>query len=100
MAGQVVNATNLDSIRFEILGEGRAITIPATILLAADCVLRHCLTRDCFLLLDVPDGRSQQIWEAHLQPQQDREPDNLVVGTGITPWGAIVALANAIEARR
>ncbi len=41
MSGKIISCTNLDSVRIEVLGEGRAITIPAKLLLAADRVLRN-----------------------------------------------------------
>jgi hypothetical protein len=91
MAGTVVGCTNLDSVRIEVLGDGRAITIPASLLLAADRVFRN-LGMDTNAMLSVyvdqsPDDGPRQ-WHAFLHGK---------VGRSITPWGAIKELADKIE---
>ena len=46
MSGQLVQVTNLDSIRIEVLGESRALTIPVECVLAADAMMRGALVED------------------------------------------------------
>lgn len=103
MAGRLVNVTQFDSIRFDILGAGRAVTIPASVLLAADTVLRYCIADDSGLDLDMveDDATGWTGWEARCEhPNLETDADTVLVAHGDTPWGAIVALANAIEAAR
>lgn len=91
MPGTIVQATNLDSIRVEVvLGEGRAITIPASLLLAADRVLRMALVREEDFSLEPideqEDGRT--VWYALL---------GNVDAEGSTPWEAVRELAKKLE---
>lgn len=94
MSGKIVQATNLDGVRVEVLGEGRAITIPASLILAADRLFRNLgMDTTASLHVDVQqspnDGPNQ--WCASLHGK---------VGRSITPWGAVAELADKIEASR
>lgn len=105
MAGKVVTQTSLDTVRIEVLGEGRAVNIPAALVLAVDRVLRHVLTGDGFLDLSldmVEDDRTGwQGWEARTESTRaDADPDDVLVAHGDTPWAAVKALADAIEQGR
>lgn len=93
MIGTVVHCTNLDSVRIEILGGSRALTIPASLLLAADCVMRYALLKDDSLVVEpVEDGEGgKSFWEANV--------GNLI-GQGDSPWGAVQELADKIEASK
>lgn len=86
----VVNCTSLDSIRIEVLGGSRAVTIPAKLLLAADCVLRDlCMDTAATLTVTVEGqdyGPNQ--WVADLHGRK---------GRSITPWGAVEELASKLE---
>lgn len=94
MPGRIVNCTHLDSVRIEILGEGRAVTIPAALILAADRVFRSCLAREEELdvVMVEDDETKRQGWQAHLD-----------MGAGPvgemadTPWSSILALAEELE---
>jgi hypothetical protein len=92
MAGKLVSVTNLDSVRIEVLGESRALTAPAKFVLAVDRVLRYCLEHDDSLSLDTveDDETGEVLWAASFGNSQGF--------CGETPWGAVVALADAVEA--
>jgi hypothetical protein len=92
MAGRLVSVTNLDSVRIEVLGEGRALTVPANFVLAVDRVLRYCAEHDDQLSLDACEDEEtgEALWTASFGNSQDF--------CGETPWGAVVALADAIDA--
>lgn len=83
--GTVVCATHLDSVRIELLGEGRAITIPCKWILAVDKVLRFAGDTCGLELMSLEGG-----WDADCGE---------LTGSGATPWGAIIALADQIESR-
>jgi hypothetical protein len=91
MAGKVVKVDNLDSVQIEVLW-GRAVTIPASVLLDVDAVLRHCRVEEEALDVDMvgDDETGWHGWEAAAGND---------CAHGDTPWGAIVALARALEAR-
>ena len=99
MSGKIVNCTHLDSVRIEVLGEGRAIMIPASLILAADKVLRHCLTEESSLDLDpVEDDETRWTgWEAQAESLLAEDADTILCVHGETPWQTIMALAQAIE---
>lgn len=100
MTGRIVSATQQDTIRIEVLGEGRAINIPAKCILAMDRVLRYCLTGDSSLDLDMVeiDETGWQGWEGTVEhPDPDTDVDTVLHVHGDTPWQTIVALADAIE---
>lgn len=86
MSGKIVQSTNLDSIRIEVLGEGRAVTIPATLLLAADRVMRHCLMSDANRLTIYPADEQQ--WHGCL---------GTLAVNGASPWDCIRLLADKLE---
>ena len=88
MVGKLVNCTHLDSVRIEVLGEGRAVTIPASLLLAADRVFRHSLFTEDDLAIDKVADEVIDGWEA--------VTDNYR-GIGETPWEAVLRLSEAIE---
>ena len=92
MPGKIVNCTNLDSVRIEILGEGRAITIPASLILAADRVFRACLVREEELDVCMVEDDETSGWQARLDMGQGPfgKP-------AATPWGAMVSLAEKME---
>jgi hypothetical protein len=78
-------ATNLDSVRIELLGEGRALTIPCKWILAVDKVLRFAADTCGLELASFEDG-----WAGDCGG---------LIGSGETPWGAVIALAEQIESR-
>ena len=89
MSPKLVHCTNLDSIRIETLGTRKALTIPASLPLAADVVLRELGTDTNAMLsvyVDVVDDGPRQ-WHAWLHGR---------VGRGVTPWAAIMDLAEKI----
>lgn len=90
MTGNLVHCTNLDSVRIEVLGDRRALTIPANLPLAADTVMRELgMDTGAMLLVQVEgseEGPNQ--WCAHLHGK---------VGRSITPWGAIQELAEKLQ---
>jgi hypothetical protein len=89
MAGSIVSCTNLDSVRIEVLGEGRAVTVPASLVLAADRVLRETLLRDIELVFERAEGGTgARMWRAALGG---------IRGWSVTPWGAIEDLARKLE---
>lgn len=87
--GRLIRATNLDSVRIEVLGEGRALTIPCEFILAIDRALRFTLAdEESLSVWDWEDDDGNIGWRADV---------GNVFGEGDTPWGAIVALAATIE---
>lgn len=86
---RIVNATHLDSVRIEVLGESRAVTIPLSLLLAIDVVLRFTLEHEEEMGLWPFDGEGTgDGWNAQV---------GNILGEGQTPWGAIVDLAYEIK---
>lgn len=61
---KIVNCTHLDSVCVEVLGEGRAVTIPAAIILAMDRVTKQCVAGDCCLTLEPVGDERTEAWEA------------------------------------
>lgn len=89
MSGRLIQATNLDSLRIEVLGEGRALTIPCEFILAIDRALRFTLAdEESLSVWDWEDDDGNIGWRADV---------GNVFGECDTPWGAIVALAATIE---
>lgn len=90
MTGKLIHGTNLNSVRIEVLGEGRGLTIPLSLVLAADRVLRTTFVRqDELRVTTFRDDETDEIrWIATV---------GNVRGVGDTPWGAVVALADALE---
>lgn len=87
--GKLIQATNLDSLRIEVLGEGRALTIPCEFILAIDRALRFTLAdEESLSVWDWEDDDGNIGWRADV---------GNVFGEGDTPWGAIAALAATIE---
>lgn len=87
--GRLIQASNLDSVRIEVLGEGRALTIPCEFILAIDRALRFTLAAEESLSVwDWEDDDGNIGWRADV---------GNVFGEGDTPWGAIASLAEAIE---
>lgn len=90
MSGKIVNCTNLDSVRIEVLGEGRALTIPASLLLAADMVLRRTFCqRDGFVIDHIGEEGKPDRWIAGIDGTDER-------GHGESPWQAVFNLAERI----
>lgn len=100
MVGRIVTQTNLDTVRIERIGVGSALSIPAELVLAIDCVMRYCVRSEGFLELDMvqDDKTGWEGWEARTESQSSNNADFVLVAHGDTPWAAIKALANAIEA--
>ena len=86
----IVQATNLDSVRIEVLGEGRALTIPASLILAANRVFRTALMTDSSVVVEQEDANDppRKIWIAMLGGEE---------GAGETPWSAVSDLADKIQ---
>ncbi len=97
MAGHVVTVTNLDSVRIEVLGEGRAVSIPASLILAVDHVLRHCAIREVNLNVSTVqnDDADEANWIAITDSGVDATGD-----MAASPWSAIANLAVELEGRR
>lgn len=92
MTGKVVTVSSLDSVRIEVLGEGRALTIPAKLILAIDGLLKLAMTEDdAFSIDQVEDDESGWVgWELLVGD---------VLGWGDTPWGAIEAATESPRQR-
>lgn len=89
MTGSIVTCTNLDSIRVEVLGESRAVMVPASLILAADCVMRETMLRDIELTFERAEGGTgARMWRAVLGG---------IKGWSVTPWGALQDLARRLE---
>ena len=93
MSGTVVNCTNLDSVRIEVLGGGRAVTIPAALILAVDAALRCCAVEGVSLEVDLvsDDATGREGFQATLDMGQFA-----VGGMAASPWAAVVSLAEAL----
>ena len=90
MPGTVIQATSLDSVRFDCVGEGRAVTIPASVIIAIDRVLRHCTVSKATL----------NVYEVDGDPPFIANLDYVVFGKpASTAWGAMVNLADELERR-
>ena len=95
MPGTVVNATNLDSVRIEVLGESRAVTIRATVLLAVHRLLKRAFIQETTLTITTTTGR----WKAILGNRDPTGKTDLgeLCGIGETPWEALIALEEALS---
>ena len=96
MSGQIVTCTQLDSVRIEVLGEGRALTLPAGLILAADEVLRYERIREADLTVTSYRRGDDVECKATLGASEIYSPS----GYGPTPWAAILALAERLEKGR
>jgi len=79
MNGSLVHANNLDSVRIEVLGERRALTIPLDLVLAVDRLMKVAAMHDQRLSL--------------YQSAEDRwflEAGEFGFGEGASPWGAVI----------
>lgn len=94
MPGKIVTCANLDSVRVEVLGESRAVTIPASLILAMNRVLRAALVREESLEVDLveEDETKEEGWQAVLDMGVESAGE-----MAPTPWGAIVKLAEELE---
>jgi hypothetical protein len=93
MAAQMVDCTNLDYVRIDVLGEARAVTVPAKLILAIHYVLQRCLAGESSLEIDLvsDDSTGESGWQATLDMGQE------AIGVvASTPWGALVNLADEI----
>lgn len=82
--GQLVAVSSLDTLRIEILGGG-ALQVPAVLVVKLDRVWKHCWAQGKALHLQ---KRAEDCWEASVEGCR--------TGTGVTPWGAIVALSEGL----
>jgi len=81
--GTLHNATNLDSVRIEVVGETRALTIPCSLILSIDDALKECREiRTALIVYPIQEGN----WLA--------ECGGKFVGCGATPMQAIAAMEN------
>lgn len=88
MSGQVVTVSHLDSVRIDC--GSRAVSIPASLILDIDAVLKHCqMSGDWLHVLQGPDKPIAQCWSAHASHLKG-EP-------AATPWGALSNLARELE---
>lgn len=89
MDGKLVNAVSpLDSVRLEILGGSRAVSIPSSLLVAVDDVMRAAVhLEEEFSVYDCEDDAGWSGWEATL---------GHFCAQGNTPWNAIKALADKV----
>lgn len=71
-------------ISIEVVGETRAVTIQASLILAAYRVLYHCLVNKVSLGVDMvaDDDTGEEGWQAETDMTQDCFGD-----IGATPWG-------------
>ncbi len=87
----LVQVTSLDSIRIDILGEGRALTIPVECVLAADRMMRGALVEDDDVSIYEAEHEDGSVhWRAELGNW---------FGLGQTPWQAVIELAKRIPIR-
>lgn len=84
MTGVVVQARNIDSVRIEVLGAGRAKTIPCDLIDGLDHALRHAGLQEMDLEVRFV-GASQ--WVARCDG---------IEGRGLSPWAAVVELARRL----
>lgn len=84
MSGIICHATLLDSIRIDRF-TGSAITIPSSFILAIDDVLRAAMYLE--ESLDVYESAADE-WRAYVGNHG---------GSGATPWGAIISLADNMQ---
>ncbi len=75
--GKLVNATSVDSVRIEVLGNKRAVTIPCSLIESTDANLRKCVDIGQALIVYPFCGG----WLA--------ECGDRFCGTGATPFQAI-----------
>lgn len=87
----VITIAHTDSVRIES-PDGSVVQIPAAAILAADRVLRHCLGETDGKLTVGPRIDDTVGWVACVHARQ-----RFSHGFAPTPWGAIIALAEAIE---
>ncbi len=95
MAGTVINCTSIDSVRIEVLGEGRSITLPASLILAFDRVLRYELLANAELRLHTYSIGEIREWEAYIAAGRSTLPSGHAHAA--TPWAAIEALAKRLD---
>lgn len=89
MTGNLIHGTSVDSVRIDVLGAGRALTIPLDCLVCVDAILRSLLPMG--RLIVVPEwnvGMTELSWKAATED---------ACGRGETPWQAIVALAEQLS---
>jgi len=90
MTGKLIHGSNLDSVRIDVLGEARALTIPLELVLAADRVMRSLAIVEQRLMI-VPDfdfSNNTTSWRAMA---------GVAVGKGDTPWQALIDLAEKVS---
>ncbi len=100
MSHEIIECTNLDSILIETPGPSSAISIPAVLVLAASVVMRdlgmdldavlHVLVEDTWNA-DGTERNGHRQWHAWLHGK---------VGRGMTPWAAILDLAEKLESSK
>lgn len=91
-SGQLVQVSSLDSIRIEVVGEGRALTIPVVCVLAADRLFRGALVEDDDVsVYECEHEDGTECWRAELGNS---------FGLGQTPWQAVIALSRHIPQQR
>jgi hypothetical protein len=84
MGGVIVQARNIDSVRIDVLGAGRAKTIPCDLIDGLDHALRHANFRQMDLEIRFVGGSD---WVARCDG---------IEGRGQSPWAAIVELARRV----
>jgi len=90
MTGKLIHGSNLDSVRIDVLGEARALTIPLELALAADRVMRSIAIVEQRLMI-VPDfdfSNNKTSWRAMA---------GVAVGKGENPWQALNDLAGKVS---
>ena len=85
MAGKMVSCDTADTVRIVVPG-GVCAVLPVSVILDMGVVLRACQEDETEL--EVVFGQGSGLWEASTANS---------VGQGDTPWGALVALARALE---
>lgn len=84
MDGVVVQARNIDSVRIDVLGAGRAKTIPCDLIDALDHALRYANFQQMDLEVSFVGGSG---WVARCDG---------IEGRGQSPWAAIVEFARRV----
>jgi len=90
MTGNLIHGTSVDSVRIDVLGAGRALTIPLDCLLCADTIMRSLIleTQRLMIAPEIDIENNATTWKAMT---------GTFSGRGATPWQAIIDLSEKIK---
>lgn len=91
MTTHMVTVASSGTVRVEILGEGRAINMPASYIIALHDVLGFCALEECDLAIDrVEDDETEELgWQANVECNEYGD-------VCANPWAALQSLADRI----